>query len=403
MLVSAVASATILSCAQPADQDPTSTELIEFEPGMFTSLTRDGKADLPNATVTARGLDTSGYKAIATRWASGSFDVTRSNAPAAFAWPVASTRSVLNRAGTPIRLSSEVYEHTGLDIIRNSEADSDVVTSPVTGRAMLTDWFGGDLIADDQAYSTVLSIWDPTTHLVIQVMHLNPDPALPRTGFFDVQRGQVIGKLAEIQIAGGRHVHVNVVDAKQMVLIDPVTVFPDYVDSIAPKVKTAYLLDPAGKRFTKLISGPLDIVAATFDRDNNSPRNLEPASIAYIAKDQAGNVLGQLERCKLSDAFSTLVDNPNWTIKTSTIGLVDFGNAASEMTGFWPNSDLGNPERTFRYAVTNLRLVDGHCSVVATDRDGQINVSDTVSKITVQFDIWDGRSNRVRSTRTFKR
>ena len=81
-------------------------------------------------------------------------------------------------------------------------------------------------------------------------------------------------------------------------------------------------------------------------------------------------------------------------MSTTTIRLIDFGNATGQFGGFWPSSDLGNPDRLFRYALTNLRLENGTCSVVANDRDGQIMISDDVTSLTIKVELWDARDNR---------
>jgi hypothetical protein len=393
--------ATLLAaCATsstPVDDHPGT---FEFEPGLFVPLAASGKADLPNSQFGARPLDTSGYRNIAQLFVAANKDVKRTTQPAAFDWPLSDSRAVLNRAGTPIRIDNLVYEHTGLDVIRVSEMESPVVHAPASGTAQITDWSGTQVYPQGD-YSTVISIWDPSTHLVLQLMHVKPDPMLPRNTFFEVQRGQAIGELADPGIPGGRHTHVNVIDAEHFVLVDPVTVIPSYPDTTAPLFDDFYVLDAQAKRYTTLQTGALDLVVAAHDRDDMSPRNIEVQSIAYSATDQAGNVIGSLDRCRLSDAFKVLVTN--WSTASTTIRLIDFGDATGQFGGFWPSSDLGNPDRIFRYAVTNLQLVDGQCSVVANDRDGQVMIDPSVTSLNVNIDLWDDRDNHTTKQVTLTR
>lgn len=392
---------TMAGCATEPAPGGEQTDRFELEPGLFVSLAPlDFKGDLPNGALAPRPLDTSGYRAIAKKFVDAGLDVTLTGAAAAYDWPLSDSRAVLSRQGTPIRLSYHVYEHTGLDVIRNSETESPVVHAPTTGTAMITDW-SGDSRFPYGDYSTVISIWDPTTHHVLQLMHVKPDPGLPRTGVFEVVRGQAIGELADIHIVGGKHMHVNVIDAENFELIDPVTVMPEYPDTTKPTIGEVYLLDAAATRLDTLATGPLDLVVSAHDRDDSSLRNLEIASVAFSAKDQDGRELLRLPRCRLSDAFKALAQDSS--METSTIRLIDFGNAMGQFSGFWPSSDLGNPDRLFRYAVTNLRIDQGQCTVVASDRDGQLEIGPEVTALTVFIQLWDSRGNRTTKLMTFKR
>jgi hypothetical protein len=388
----AIGLSVLAACASttPADQDD--EQLFEFEPGMFVSLVGDSKADLPNSQFWPRGLDTSGYRTISNLFVAAMFDVKRTDAVAAYDWPLTASRAVLNRSGTPIRLSSEVYEHTGFDIIRLSDMEDATLHAPLSGKATITDWSGNPSSSFND-YSTVISIWDPETHLVVQLMHVKPNPMLPRSGFFDVTRGQVIGELAEIpSVPTGRHTHLTVVDGEHFEILDPVTVVPAYPDTAKPTAGELYLLDEMAKRQDTLKSGALDIIVTAHDRDDMSPRNLEVTSVAFVAKDQQGNELAKLERCQLRDAFKKLATD--WSMSSTTIRLIDFGSATGQFSGFWPSSDLGNPDRLFRYALTNLKLDNGTCTVVANDRDGQVTIADTVTSLTVTVELWDARNNR---------
>ncbi|HEY4179093.1 MAG TPA: hypothetical protein VGM90_19745 [Kofleriaceae bacterium] len=380
--------------------DPAPTDSFEIEPGMFVSLTGSGgKADLANGDVKARPLDTSDYAVIGKYWAD-SRDVTVTGQPV-LEWPLADSRALLDRAGTPIHIDSFVYEHTGLDVIRETEDQSPIVHAPLRGVARITDWNGFQYYPNGD-YSTVISIWDPETHAVVDLMHVKPNADLPHDGTeFSVESGQEIGELAELDIPGGRHTHVTVVDAKNNTLLPPLDAFPQYIDDTPPVVKDLYFLDAHAWKQWELHDGPNDLVVTAFDRDEKSGRNLEPASAAFTVKDQTGRVIAQLDRCTFSDAFKHLA--ANWTTPSSTIRMIDFGNARDQVGGFWPNSDMGNPDRTFRYALTNLRLVDGECTVVADDRDGQLEITSDVQSMDVHVDLWDYRNNHGAIDWTFKR
>lgn len=401
LLLPALLLASTPACmTAPMEDERDDSSAFEFEPGLFVSLADPGKADLPNRAFEARTLDTHGYRQIAERWVEAGVDVVPTGTPASYVWPLSDSHSVLSRQGTPIRLDHLVYEHTGVDVIRNSEAESSIVFAPTSGSGMITDWFGGqDYPYGD--YSTVISVWDPDTHLLTLLMHVAPEAGLPRGEVFAIERGQPLGTLAAIDIPGGQHVHVNVIDAAHFALIDPSTVFLSYVDTTPPIIGAAYLLDESTARHELLQTGPLDIVVTAHDRDDSSPRNLEIESIAFVARDQLGTELARIDRCRLGDAFATLASD--WSESAATIRLIDFGNATDQVSGFWPNSDVGNPDRLFRYALTNLRKLDGQCAVVARDRDGQIVITDEVTTLTVDVELWDSRNNHASTQFTFAR
>ncbi len=244
-------------------------------------------------------------------------------------------------------------------------------------------------------------IWDPETHHILQLMHIETPGDLPVGEFFDVVRGQPIGKLAAIDIRAARHAHVNVIDAETFTLIDPVTVLPSYRDHVEPEIGEVYVLDSRARKRDTLPTGAIDVVVTAHDRDDNSPRNLEIASLAFVAKDQDGREVARLARCELANAYERLAHD--WEVTATTIRLLDFGNAREQVGGFWPDSDLGNPKRVFRYAMTNLALDGAGCSVVTEDRDGQIQVTPQVTRLTVSIEAWDHHGNRAVRTVTLSR
>jgi hypothetical protein len=72
--------------------------------------------------------------------------------------------------------------------------------------------------------------------------------------------------------------------------------------------------------------------------------------------------------------------------------LVDFGGARAQVDGAWPNGDLGNPNRRFRYALTHLAPRNGRCTTL-DDADGYVDVADAVTRLDVHVTLWDPVGN----------
>jgi hypothetical protein len=102
-------------------------------------------------------------------------------------------------------------------------------------------------------------------------------------------------------------------------------------------------------------------------------------------------VLKSLERCRLDDLYDA-VDRP---YSFRALSLLDFGNAAKQRgQGVWGDSDTDNPDRTFRYALTQLTLDDaGRCQALEDDA-GYLQVERTVTRLEVRATVWDPSGNR---------
>lgn len=366
----------------------------------------DGKADLPNFDHFDREQDISPYQVIAGFFAERGLDMTPRPERLTAAWPINEGKTaVLNRFGTPILLGELGYFHTALDVFRSSTQVSDVVVAPVTGTAAVFDWDGMPVkpMAD---YMTVVAIWDPESHLVFQLMHVKPDAYLLAGDTVEVTRGEKIGVLAADMVAilstekGDRlrHAHVSVVDGAAMRALDPAELVP-YVDTVAPAAVAFYALDGQAKRQDKLVSGKLDLVLEVFDRDDDSDRNFEVARVAYELRDQSGQVLQSLPACRLADVFGRI----GHAETARAVQLLDFGNAAHQQgRGDWPESDIDDRQRTFRYALTQLAVADGVCDVVS-DADGFVDIADDVTSIELSATLWDSRGNMTAVTKTLAR
>jgi hypothetical protein len=267
------------------------------------------------------------------------------------------------------------------------------VLAPHAGLALAFDWSGN--AADGIAYQTVVAIWDPVSHVVTQLMHVNPKAAIKEAHEpVHVVEGEVVGELAALPISGEggerlRHTHVDFIDGEHHKILNPGKLFRDYRDRYAPLLKNFYVADAQAQVTTTLVSGNIDIVAEVFDRDDDSQRNFEPSAIAYEIQDQAGHVVLKLERCNLDELYESVEAPSSFRAKQ----LLDFGSAESQRSGAWPNSDIDNANRTFRYALTQLRLQGGRCTVM-DDASAFLVASNDMTALRIALTLWDLRDNR---------
>lgn len=356
---------------------------------------------LPNDTIFETGHDGATYKAIADyfRGRSG-IDLHVTLEGFAPAWPLKDDKTVvLNRLGTPILFGQFGYFHTGMDIMRSSGVVSTEVTAPHDGLAAVFDWTGAKIEASSNPQQTVVAIYDPVSHVITQLMHVDPAAALlGQTDPVTVHKGDVIGKLALAPVPGQvdrmrlAHTHVNFVDGENLKLLNPAKLFP-YKDTTLPETKTVYITTDEGKKREDFLSGKMDIVVEAADRDDDSQRNLEVSAIAFTIKDQDGNVLSQSAQCNLGDLYESIAA----PYSTKAKELIDFGSAATQVNGGWPSSDTDNAARTFRYGLTQLAVENGRCTV-KNDADGFLDIPDTVEKLSVEVTLWDGSGNKSVST-----
>lgn len=351
---------------------------------------------LPNGAIFDVDHDGTTYKRIAEHFASRGLDQRVALEGFAPSWPLSDTSTaVLNRFGTPVLFAEYGYYHTGFDVLRSDPSLSTDVLAPVDGLALTFDWSGARTSDVRNAYATVVAIYDPASHVITQIMHVAPTTAIAQaTEPVAVKRGEVIGQLAKAPLEGPngallQHASVVFVDGENQKLLDPATLFADYKDSVAPTARAVYVASEDAKAEFDLVSGQLDVVVDAFDRDDHSERNLEVSAIAFTIKDQDGNVLSTQPRCSLDHLYESIAAPASFRAKS----LIDFGTALPQAYGAWPNSDVGNESRSFRYALTQLAVVDGRCTV-RDDTDGFVTVGDAVTKLEVSVTLWDAKGNQ---------
>ncbi|MDQ3366872.1 MAG: hypothetical protein M3680_15725 [Myxococcota bacterium] len=374
--------------------------------GVCVAPSPDGKFDLPNGALYEGPHDGTGYAAVASFFANQGFDLTADVSQLQLAWPTRQAQTAaLNRFGTPILLAGRGYFHTALDVMRPAPTDNPDVLAPVSGTAFVFDWYGS-VGYHGNPYAAVVAIWDPRSKTVTQLMHVEPAAELLAVGQgpLEVTQGQRIGTLALVPLndptlaEGFRHTHVDIVDGKAGRALDPSRHLP-YQDHVAPVAGELYLLDAAARKSAKLSTGKLDVVVQLSDRDDHSARNFEVAAISYtISLD--GVAVATSPRCELDHLIEKI--GPV-SYATGTLSLLDLGNASAQVgIGGWPQSDIDNRDRTFRYALTQFSVVDRRC-VVRPDADGYIDVPATAGVMTVRVTAWDRNGNATTTRRTLRR
>jgi hypothetical protein len=360
-----------------------------------------GKGDLPNAGL-VEAASSGGAAVIAGYFQVAGFDVTTDVSHLAPAWPLRGDRTpVLNRMGTPLRVNRLGYFHDALDVTRSQPDDSAEVLAPFAGMALVTSANGAIGPGGDD-YDTLVAIWDPTSHVVAELMHVRPASKLPVESIYlrdlivPVAQGEVIGQLADnLDFFAAdsrqrlRHTHVRLVDGGAARALDPARWFR-YHDHQPPTLGSLYVLDESGRRFSTLVSGRLDVVVEAWDRDDDSRGNLEVAGIAYEIFDDQDQPLLSSPRC----TFTDLIDSTDGNQVARALSLIDFGNASGQMgQGGVSYGDFDDPTRTFRYALTQFFAGDdGRCQVLA-DRDGYLDVTDETTELNVHVQVWDHNDN----------
>lgn len=355
--------------------------------------TPPGKADLPNEGLEERAHDGFSNRAIAQFFQRKGFALRVDEAAIAAAWPLPGKTALLNRFGTPLFWTNKPYFHSALDVVRADPRDAPTVRAPWSGQLHVFDWSGTPGYQGD-GYSTVIAIYDPRSHAIAQLMHVEPTFALKRArGFVNVRRGEPIGTLAKLGWARGRqaelfrHTHFSLIDGAQMRAYDPARFLP-YSDPVPPRLVSVYLLDEDGQRHNTLISGEVDLVIEVADTDAYSGRNFEVDSIEYEVRAPDGTLLASSPRC----AFDHLFDDVSRNYRLTTLNLIDFGNARAQVDNAWPQSDIGNRTRTFRYALTQFGLRDGRC-YAKTDAEGHLDLAPSLLALVVRGTMWDVRGN----------
>lgn len=360
---------------------------------------------LPNSAIFELGHDTTTYRKIAAEFASRGYDLNVDVTKFAPVWPLTDPKpSALNRHGTPMLYAGFGYVHTGLDVVRSDAAVSKDVVAPHDGVAMVFDWSGNPIKQVVNPYATIVAIYDPTSHVLTQLLHVGATAALaqapePTT----VTKGSVIGKLAPAPLANVNdslrlaNTQVAFIDGANSRLLNPAGLFAEYTDTVAPESKGVYVTNASGQVTADFGSDKFDLVVEAFDRDDVSKRNFEVAAVAFTVKDQDGEVVSESTKCELDSLYSSIAEGSTF----KALDVVDFGSAvaAGQVMGAWPNSDVDNTGRTFRYALTNLAVVNGKCTA-RPDADAALAVAETVTKLDVSVTLWDAKGNE--STTSFE-
>lgn len=359
---------------------------------------------LPNGAVFERDHDGTGYRVIAEYFGARGFDLHVDTSEFAPAWPLrADKTSVLNRVGTPIYLGSTGYYHTAFDILRTPEPDGTRVLAPHAGLALVFDW-SGNRLNPQNSYSSVVAIYDPISHVVTQLMHVKAAANIAAaTAPIEVRQGDVIGEIANSPFNNEhadrlRHTHVDFIDGENKKILNPAALLRGYHDGIAPTAKRVYVADEEARTGDALVSGKIDVVVEAFDRDDDSDRNLELAAISYEIVDDRGRVLASIPQCTLDHLYENVAGRSSFRAAQ----LIDFGSASEQFGGGWPSSDLDNRERTFRYALTQLVVEDGHCKVL-DDTAGHLEVGDDVEVLAVRMTLSDAKGNQSEHVATLTR
>lgn len=363
---------------------------------------------LPNSAFNDRNRTGGVYRGIVKYFADHGNDLTADVSQLDLAWPMAEEKTaVLTRFGTPIILgSTTAYFHDSLDVYRSDSSFSADVHAPLAGIVQIFDYYGSQTTTAEP-YATVVAIWDPKSHLIVGLMHIKPSQALldlarPAA----IEKGFVIGQLAVPAFLAAdhqealRHTHTTIIDGKTFRLLNATRLIAGYHDAVKPVLDDAYLLDDSAKRTDKLTTGKLDLILDLHDNDDDSLRNFEVGAIEFTVKDDLDNVLAHTAKCDLDDLTARHGDDS----ELPATRLLDLGNAASQTgIGGWPQSDVDNRDRQFRYALTQLKVTpEGECTVVADDQ-GFMTVEESTQSIHLEAKVWDQRGNRLDIDRTFSR
>jgi hypothetical protein len=328
-----------------------------------------------------------------------------------FLWPLEdSIPSLLTRFGTPtIAVESRVaeqsnwniaYMHDALDIKWSHTGVPTDVKSPTSGMAVVVGQTGNPYSMEGDPYDLAVIVEDEKTKTLLGLLHV-----IPKKELFSVpgkkvkvSRGQVIGNLAEVtslkdvnQQKNLSHVHLFQMSADRKRLLNPALSFEKYRDTEAPVAVGAYLLNSKGS----IVQGPFgpgayDLIIIAKDRDGINQMNFEISNIEFEILGSSGKLFKKVDKCNLDHIVGEYT-------KDKTNLLLDLENSRSQVTDSWVNglADADNPERTFRYAITQISKKDeaGNCALFPDDNSGFIEIESVESKISVQGKIYDWAGN----------
>ena len=340
--------------------------------------------------------------------------------------PLPSARIVTpNRFGTPyVMVRNEepwgaIYTsliHDGVDIKRSDPSASAVVGAPVAGYAAV---IGGQLTGTPSDYNTAVVIYDPKSRLVTALLHVRPDASLSESVEPKwVKRGDPVGELAvppgipPLQVEEFRHVHVMVIDGsrREPRLLNPIRFLKGYVDEVSPKLLSLDLVGDNDQLSARLISGRRDLVVTVSDRDGDgtpsnrgSGVNLEPSKIGYELTAFAGKNVRftkALRTCDLDPLFRTPDLNKVAQAVANLTDVVTAGNTQALPSVFndGTRSDQDNPNRVFRYDLSNLRRAKSGACTVKADQDAYLSIPKEVDRIRVKVTLEDALGNRAQDS-----
>jgi hypothetical protein len=139
-------------------------------------------------------------------------------------------------------------------------------------------------------------------------------------------------------------------------------------------------------------------VLEAYDRDNFSQRNFEISALQYEIHDDEGRVLQQTAKCNL-DIFTEPI-----FLKVLPANLfldLDSSLTQANTNVFEFKTDAGNPDRTFKYLISNIVSSSSSCSLKKM-KDFLV-IPDGIKELKVIGEIFDLRGNKTSFSKTFSR
>lgn len=295
-------------------------------------------------------------------------------------------RPVIAMGVVPGERPNVAFFHTAVDITRSSPSISDTVYSPASGTALI---LSSPL---SPAYFQLVLILTESNH-VIEIQHVDLDSKFPRGQVFQIQAGQVLGKLAKVDVMTSpsddwRHVHIGVIDPISKKYLDPTFFFSssNLRSRMIPTISKVEL------------TASNDLVLQAYDYDPQFHRNLDVYSFSYVVADESGKTLRQATNCRVEFWANDLEP------KTFNAALI---YDLEQMTmlvlpGFKEGpTDAHQDNRLPRYVLSQFQDVNGKCQLKATP-DNSLSFGPAKSlQVTLSIKSLSGRD--AREVKTFNR
>ncbi len=345
------------------------------------------------------------YKNLQAKFGSSGLNFTVNKDSLILNSPLEGGINLLSRFGTPtiakLRLMDDGdpvgigYFHDALDIARKDPESSNQVLAPVSGKAKLV--FDEDpdeeKPMDLDGYSTSIVIHDLQSNALIGLLHVKPLPKFYKSeGFIDVAKGEVIGQIANIESSiiqdspELRHVHLMIIDFEKRQFINPSLYSRGYKDTLNPTIGDLAFYDEQRKRHSKLISGKLDLVVPSFDRDDFSTFNQEIAQMSVHVSDQDGKEIFRLPPCNFENFWFQKDLRSKTPLHALNIQPI-FDPLPIE------GANIVRENIVFEYAATNLKVFNQNCEIIE-DAMGYFSVDDSVQSVTVNVTVSDHFGNQ---------